>query len=308
MATQPPPHLIYFGDAAAQLGVDQSAVDKLARRADEIRWVRERHGRRQLFLNRDSFYRWQDLRNRRTYELGPDDYRRCLEFALRRFYADSNTTNFRGVTRRDAGDYVTDTVEGKLGEIAFQRFLEHEFSLRIRLDFDPGAGGVIGHDINHVGFQRGGGNWTYHDPQLTVGIKATKFWNYWLLISENEAEEPARSSEAYVLCRVDLPPDHVFRFLRDHNGLSSMSSAIPEFNWPLQGEVAGFAWHDELTNDASPLGEKKTRVAGMSLARPNWAVKTGYLHRRDECWSEFAARLCPQSGAGTQGGGNGCPI
>ena len=89
--------------------------------------------------------------------------------------------------------------------------------------------------------------------------------NVYLFIASKEFLLEQRQSEVYILTRVDLPVNHVLRFLRDHPSLESSRALIPDFE-PFPVQAAGFAWRADL-NRISTRMEYRERVWSLPNTR-----------------------------------------
>jgi hypothetical protein len=242
-----------------------------------------RVGRRKMII-KEEIDQWKVKRDKRIIELGRSDYLICLEFALRSFYAYRSTTDFGTPTQRDAGKFVSNFVSGKLGEIAVQKFLYETFKMDIKLDFDI-RDAVVGQDITEIAKPRKGPK-VYNPPRIRISIKTTKFKNIWLVVPANELDDKIRSSDIYILTRVDLPLDHFFRLLKEHSALSNLDTIIPNFS-AISSEVVGFVTKAELSS----------KSAVTQLPKPKQDIGLSYIWRSGEVikstaeWNALISKL-----------------
>ncbi|MBI5470502.1 helix-turn-helix domain-containing protein [Candidatus Kaiserbacteria bacterium] len=262
-----------FSQAGAYLGVPQKALENFVK-AGEI--VREKAGRYWM-TDRAELDRWKNDYTTRSVLLSEEEYRKCLDFAIRSYYGGFAMTNFGTRTQRDVGQFLFNSVQGKLGEIGLRKFLNEKFKIKITLDFDV-RGVVVGQDISEV--QRGR---IVNPPKMRVGIKSTKERNMFLAVPQSEVEQPERSSDIYILVRVALPSDHFLRFARTFEPLSNIRTSIPEFE-PIRAEVAGFVYKEDLQGPAQ-------QVLGQDLAKPNYFCHSGALKKSDSDWKSLIEQL-----------------
>lgn len=225
---------------------------------------------------------WKALREFRTVHLDRDDYIECLEFALKSFYAYKSTADFGTATQRGAGKFVDNFTSGKLGEIAFKKFLKENFDIDTKLDFTL-RDAIVGQDITEIANPRRGPK-VFNPPRIRISIKTTKIRNVWLLVPQNELDDRERSSDAYILSRVELHPNHIFRFLKLDDSLKNLRDIIPDFE-PLRAEVVGFAWKESLTANP-PVKE----IPGQEI-QSSYALRSGNLKCTADDWNEFILKL-----------------
>jgi hypothetical protein len=267
-------------EAAAAIGVDLTAIENYLR-VGEL--VTIRHGRR-LVIPVTSIEAWMKYREFSTFILTQDDYLKCLDFAVRSYYQYPGRADFAGARQRGIGKWAEDFVSGKLGEIAVERFFLERFGMRVTPDFTIREDVVIGQDIGAVARRRVG-RWVENPPRIRVNIKATKMRNVYLFIPRKEFEAADRRSDVYILSRVDLPLNHVLRFLREHPSLGALREMIPPFE-PFPAQVAGFAWREDLAGHFFPKG-----IPGTDVESPQYAMTTGELRRAPDEWQQVADSL-----------------
>lgn len=274
-----------FNEAAKRLGISRRELERYVIAGEEIPYIREQRGKvHRYFIEEHALQEWRSQRDSRLVRIDEAGYFKCLKFGLASYYGGHPRSDFGTTRRRSAGKFVDDFTRGKLGEVALRRFLKREFGITIGLDFDPTRGAVVGQDI--VDVRRPPRN-VVNPPRLRVAVKTTKRTNAWLLVPENEVELDDRRSDIYVLVRVDLYGDHLFRGIRTHEALAGLAARIPKFD-PIEAEVAGFAWRSDLKH-AGTL--EQLPVSGQQLAHPNYALKTGQLRRSPQEWDPVVAGL-----------------
>ena len=222
-------------------------------------------------LLRDEFVWWKENRDFKLVRLSIEDYYKAFNFAVGQFYKGGFGRVAWGKTkRRDVGEFLFNQIVGKLGEVAFCKFAKDRFARVVGISFDVEKE-IPGQDIFEV---------EGRSPRIKVSIKATKMQNFNLWVNEEEID----FSDAFVLCRVDLPLDHLLRAFRGHEKLSAIKDAIPQLD-EVEAEVVGFAWKDELK--AKGPTTKMVGIHGetvQELTRPQYAMLSGELRRSKDEW------------------------
>lgn len=155
------------------------------------------------------------------------DIERCFSFSRTILGREAQSSRDFGSTLRDVVDATADTVEGKLAELVFQRFLRRSFSVEIEVDFEiyPSQRAVdFGQDAEKV--NRAG------RPMLNpcrVDIKATRAYSKWLLVEGHKFW-----ADAYVSVALDLPRD----FEKAPDRIEKTEH--------VEAEVRGFAYYFDL--------------------------------------------------------------
>ncbi|MEM2914414.1 MAG: hypothetical protein QXH91_03305, partial [Candidatus Bathyarchaeia archaeon] len=131
---------------------------------------------------------------------------------------------------------------GKLAEIAFAKFLERNWAIKAKLDFDIHPGASIDRG-DLVSIEIGG---IKSIPGIKVDMKSTKPRSAWAMVDLKEFEN--RRYDAYVWVKVDLPLNHlarpIFEAVRNGN-VAEIESMIPALK-EISAEIACFAWRDEV--------------------------------------------------------------
>ncbi|MDI6905241.1 MAG: hypothetical protein QMD13_07130 [Candidatus Bathyarchaeia archaeon] len=227
---------------------------------------------------RQELDKWKENRDYRLIKLGMEDYFKAFNFAVKQFYRGGLVVVEWGKTkRREIGEFLFNQMGGKLGELAFREFLRSRFGVEVRVSFEVEKE-LPGQDIFKV---KG------RSPKVRVSIKTTKIQNFNLWVVEEDID----LSDAYVLCRVDLPLDHLLRVLREHEKLSEIRDIIPELH-EVEAEVVGFAWKDELKAKGSSMemiGADGKLV--QELRRPQYVMLSGELKRTKKDWESLVNTL-----------------
>lgn len=271
--------VLSFNQAVEYLGIPRKHLDNYAKLGGELEYRRE--GIRYV-IERDELDRWKAQRDFSMFQLDQEAYLKCLRFGLESFYKYPSTADFGSAVQRGAGKFVSDFVQGKLGELAFKRFAAERFRLDVRLDFTV-RGEIVGQDIVEVA-RLDRRPRVYNPPRLRVSIKTTKWKNVWLIVPQSELEDRVRRSDVYVLARVDLYLNHLFRLLRNHSALANSQIPIPEFE-PLDAQIVGFANKEELL--AHP---PVTEIPGSQI-KSSYARRSGDLNCTPQAWEQLLSRL-----------------
>ncbi len=177
-------------------------------------------------------------------ELSHGHYIETVKFAMKLWYAGKPKGDWcRTGTQRDIGKYITDHSIGKLAEIAFTRFLEVNWGIRAKLDFDihPGTLNIDSCDLVEINC-----NDTNIKPLINIDVKSTKIGSLWAMVDLYEFNN--RKYDAYVWVKDDLPLNHlarsIFEAIRNGN-MEEVDKLIPSLEI-IDAEVIGFAWREEV--------------------------------------------------------------
>jgi len=226
---------------------------------------------------RSEVEKWKTEREWRIVDLTLDDYLKAFEFATKLFYQGGpGITDWGGRTRRDIGKFLTNQIEGKLGELALAKFLLYKFNVELKLDFTIRQE-IPSQDIVEV-IRIHGSRRVSNPPRLRVSVKTTKMQNFALPVPRKELEDELRRSDVYIMCRVELPLDHLLRVFKNHSILLRMRNVIPELD-EIKAEVVGYAWREELQNKGIT-----TEIRGGQKITPSYVMYSGELHSSKEEW------------------------
>ena len=228
--------------------------------------------RGRIGFDSDLFSAWFGRVESSLVALDKDDYIKCFEFAVEAYYNPITKADFNRVKQRDVGEFLTNQIQGKLGEIAFQRLMQHQ-ELEVDLDFRV-VGQIPSQDITRISTRRN----VWDNPSAKVSIKATKFKNVLLAIPINEVNLPDRRSDVYILSQVGLFPDHILRILKQGGEALVRSSVkyIPDFA-SIPARVGGWATHAIVTSTPALSGDDIEKEFGIRMASPNHVLRTGQL-------------------------------
>lgn len=237
-------------------------------------------------ISRKELNQWKKSRDFRLMKLSMEDYYKAFDFAVKQFYLGGPALIEWGKTkRRDIGEFLTNQIMGKLGELALSKFLFDGFNVEIGLSFKVEKE-VPGQDVTRV-VQIEEGRKIPRSPKIKVSIKTTKMQNFNLWVIKESIDD----SDAYVLCRADLPLDHTLRIVRDHEKFSAIKDRIPELN-EIETEVVGFSWRDELKARGASMEMRGAdgRVV-QELRRPQYVMLSGELRKSKEDWQSLIDAL-----------------
>lgn len=261
-------------------GVTEKVLENWTRSGRECPAVKQ--GAR-LGYDGDQFEQWLKRITPCLVQLSQADYLKCLNFAIEAYYGQMTRADFNRVKQRDVGEFLTNQVEGKLGEIAVQKLLERA-GAAIDLDFRA-TGQIPSQDITQV--QVRGRVWNV--PAVKVSIKSTKFKNFLLAVGKNEVTLADRISDIYVLSNVGMPADHLLRIFK--SGLQGVSETvralIPDFGG-MPARVSGWIRREAVTARPMLKGEQIEAEYGVRMSSENHIVTTGEL---DTDWPSFVRVL-----------------
>ena len=276
------PEHLGFREASEYLHIPKKHLENYVKHGSEIPYTMI--SRRYAILP-ENIENWITQREYQTVVLNRNDYIKCFNFAVESFYAYPSRADFLGARDRGIGKWCEDFIPGKLGEIATHKFLKEKFNIEIQLDFSVGEG-IPAQDIVSVADLRRRPT-TFNPVQIRTSIKTTKMKNVWLAVPQREFDDSVRTSDAYILSRLDLPLNHIGRILREHDLFRGrLRNLIPEFG-EYRAEVVGFAWKPELQEHLSPQEWKSF----TGIERPHYALRSGHLNKSESEWKEYLKRL-----------------
>ncbi|MDI6904603.1 MAG: helix-turn-helix domain-containing protein [Candidatus Bathyarchaeia archaeon] len=275
--------LLTLRESSEYCGIPKKYLKNYVFKAGELKATKIR-GR--WNISKRELEEWKRNRDLRLTRLSMEEYFKAFEFAVRVFYQSGAGTVEWGTTkRRDVGEFIANQTEGKLGELAFAKFMHDHFGIGIELSFLIEKE-IPGQDIVKV-IRTEDGTKIARNPKIKVSIKTTKMQNFNLWVVEEDIEK----SDVFVLCRVELPSDQLLRIVRDHEQISPVRNLIPEPR-EIIAEVAGFTWGEELqargaTMEMTGANGKVVQV----LKRPQFIMLSGELRKSKEDWESLANAL-----------------
>ncbi|CAN5122225.1 hypothetical protein BH09BAC3_BH09BAC3_29910 [soil metagenome] len=213
-----------------------------------------------------------------------DDYKTCLKFAIESFYMEGFTkSDFMRGKQRDMGEFLTNQIQGKLGELAVAKLLASR-GLTIELDFNV-TGQIPSQDVTRVSIR----SRVWDNPTAKVSIKTTKLKNVFLPIPEVETTLVDRQSDVYVLSQVGLPPDHLIRVLKTENldVLAPVRTLIPDFG-PVVCRVGGWISRDDLVRTKLYTSDESESELGIRFAKPNYVLTPNKL---SQDWDQLCKKV-----------------
>ena len=271
-------------EAVQLLSLDEKTFENYFKRAREFSCLPRAGKRSRYYFDEDELRKWLEDYKRRLIELIMEDYALCLDFALAMHFRGYVLSDWGTARQREFGQKVTNWVKGQLAEVAVKKFLGKEFGVEVELDFGL-HDHIVAQDIVEV-IEKG----KIRKPKIGVGIKSSKPKSAYLVLGENEVLLPERRSDAYILCRPDIPDDHLLRLtrgriieaLKNQPHYPTYKTEIPFFE-NMSCEVAGWCWIDEL--------EKVTSIPGQEFDGVRFVKKSGFLHRSRKKWKELLSQL-----------------
>jgi hypothetical protein len=250
------------------------------------------------FANCDEWIRWLSWV---SVPLDENDYLKVALYALR-LAPNLAKTDYGTARQRDLGQLWTDTIRGFLGELAFVKWLQGRFGLRIELDFRLGRlEEFLPSDIKSV---------EGREPRLKISIKTTKLRGIWLDIPYAQV----RHSNIFILVRVGVTREHFVAFLKkisvirdklmrealergllSEKELEEIWSEVPEFT-PVPAYVAGFL---DKADFAGRLEDRYSIIEADGEVKVKKVIVNKYLgfwHPKDQKYEKILRDLLRSRG------------
>lgn len=271
-------------EAVQFLELDEKTFENYFKNADEFRCLERCGGRGRYLFDQEELERWMKGYKWRMVELDFDDYCLCLDFALAQHFRGYVVSDWGTARQREFGQKVTNWVKGQLAEVTVKKFFKKEFGSEVELDFRIYEQ-IVPQDI--IGVIESGKK---REPRIGIGIKSSKPKSAYLVLGENEVVLPERRSDVYILCRPNIPDDHLLRLGRDEivkavknqQHYARYKNEIPHFE-NMFCEVAGWCRIEEL--------ERVTSIPGQVFTGARFVKKSGDLHKDNESWEELLKEL-----------------
>ncbi|HET9850323.1 MAG TPA: hypothetical protein VFP35_01725 [Candidatus Saccharimonadales bacterium] len=271
-------------EAITLVGLDEKVFNNFFRTAGEFSCLPRPGGRGFFKFDDGELKAWRASYDWRTVELTLDDYKLCLDFALAQHFRGYVVSDWSSARQREFGQKVTNWVKGQLGEVAFAKFIEREFGVKLELDFNI-YDEIVPQDV--IGVIENGQS---RQPKIGIGIKASKPKSAYLVLTEDEVNLAKRRSDVYVFCRVDIPDDHLLRIARDNvieivkdqPHYAKYSALIPHFE-NIKCEIAGWCEVADL--------EEVTSIPGQDFSGLRLVKQSGKLNRTKADWARVLDRL-----------------
>jgi len=262
----------------------------------------EKRSEGRIMFSQEELDRWK--KERRIFPLDIRDYMKSLHFAVGSLYKYCSIAGCATSNSSELAKVVDSFMIQKLGEAAFQRFMENNFKVVIKFDFEFQEQ-VVSQKVSEVSLP---GKWlrVYSPPEkLGLTVKTIGLGNSWLIVPESEVENRRNYPliDVYVVVRVGLPPDHLFRILGEISesraGVRREETTVSRFNYleadsgivsedviipqleAVQAEIVGYAWLSELLEAGVQPGVPEHGV------QPGYYLPTGKLRRGDAEWRKL---------------------
>lgn len=230
-------------------------------------------------------------------KLSHGDYKKAVKFAMKLWYAGKPKGDWRSTgTQRNIDKYITDHYIGKLAEMAFAKFLEVDWKISAKLDFDvhPGSLSVDSGDLVEIDCY--GNN---IKPQISINVKSTKINSLWAMVDLHQFSN--RKYDVYVWVKVDLPLNHlgcpIFNAVRNGN-MEEIEKLITSLEI-IDAEVIRFAWRKEIEEDWREFKKGESVLDPNNLKRKLFTAKTDnkacpirHMKKSKGDWKELMKKLC----------------
>lgn len=262
----------------------------------------ERRSGDSVMFSKEELDRWRKDRNLLTLDMR--DYMKCLHFAVGSLYKYCSVAGCATSNSSNLAKVVDSFMLQKLSETAFQRFMDKKYKVFIKFEFEFQEE-AMGQEVTAIALP---GKWlrVYNPPQkLRLSVKPIDIGDPWLVVSEYEVERRRYHSliDVYVVVRIELPPDHLFRvlgesaqsklglgreaptlshfdYLEADTGILSGEVMIPELE-AVRAEIVGYAWLSDLLE----AGVQPSIWA--QKMQPGYYLPTGKLRRGDSEWKKL---------------------
>ena len=237
------PTILNKREAIAYTKLDEKMFNNFFSVANEFDCQKRVNDRGRFYFDKEILENWLKERKWRTVDLTIEDYAQCLDFALAQHFRGYVLSDWGTGRQREFGQKISNWVKGQLGEVAVKKFLKQNFNIDVELDFDIREN-IVPQDI--VGINDGK---QVRLPKTNIAIKSSKPKSAYLVLSENEILHDDRKSDVYILCRPDLPDDHLLRIakkpvidlIKGQKYFPKYKDAIPSFE-NIQCEISGYAF------------------------------------------------------------------
>jgi hypothetical protein len=196
--------------------------------------------------------------------------------------------------------FVNARAEGKLGEVAFSRFLSQTYNIESQVDWDIyGEYETTDHgDIKYICGDDGG----EYPPAVEFDVKKTKPWNQWLAIRESIFESHPDGAP-FILTKLSLEDDLDVQEFEDTDAwdavtVDSFEQKFDEYvarEFPLSVELVGSAYPDEFT-DRFEQGDRlydpdSGRKLGGGLRMDNVGIHVSDLVSTPQRWDRIVSDI-----------------
>ncbi len=259
-----------------------------------------------VVFSQEELDRWRSERN--LFALDMRDYMKCLHFAVGSLYKYCSVAGCATSNSSELAKVVDSFMLQKLGETAFQKFMDKNFKIFIKFEFEFHEE-VVSQEVTEIALP---GKWfsVYNPPErLRLTVKTIEMGNSRLIVPEPEVEHRRHHHliDVYVMVRVELPSDHLFRVLGESSrlrlGIRREETNLPRFEYleadsgiateevlipqleSIQAEIVGYTWLSELLEAGVQPG-----IPAQEL-QPSYYLPTGNLRRGDLEWRKLIELL-----------------
>jgi hypothetical protein len=197
--------------------------------------------------------------------------------------------------------YVNARIEGKLAEVAFSRFLEHEYEVRSQVDWRI-YGDYNTTDYGDLQYIVGDENGQYK-PAVEFDVKKTKPWNQWLAI-RREIFEKHPDDAPFILTKLLLEDDLIVDQWEDTGDWTEVVNdmqfvetfnAYVEDTLPIEVEIVGSAYKDDFTDDFESgdrlYNPRSGEKLGGPLRRDNKGIHVSDLVATEDRWNRIVSDI-----------------
>lgn len=260
--------------------LNQKILNNWARKGLEIPVIKKSN---RVGFSLEDIEKWQKRLKASFVMLEQTDYIQCFLFAVESYYNPITKADFNRTKQRDAAEFLTNQIQGKLGEIALVKLLA-KYGIKAELDFSV-TGQIPSQDIVQISTRRK----VWNNPALKVSIKSTKIKNILLAVTKNEAELEDRKSDLYVLSQVGLFPNHILRIIKTEGKrlLEKQKNLVPDFG-AIPCRIGGWMLHKDLIESGLLNREEIRKKYGIGMSAPNYIRTTGDLKYE---WEKLATLI-----------------
>jgi hypothetical protein len=260
--------------------LDKKTLDNWITLGKEMQVIKNKN---KIGFDQDTLNNWIHRIQESIVYLDDDSYKKCFTFAVEAYYSSMTRADFNRGKQRDVGEFLTNQISGKLGEIAVQKQV-NKLNIDIQLDFNVN-GQIPSQDIIQVSTRKN----VWNNPALKVSIKSTKLKNILLAIPENEIQIPDRTSDIYILAQVGLYPDHILRIIKQFEPkfLLNHINLIPDFGL-IPARIAGWTSLKDLKSSGPMKPEQINELYNIKMAANNYVKTSGELSFN---WEELCSLI-----------------
>lgn len=268
-------------DSVSDVDISPYSVDQLSdviragARTGSIDMVKD--GRSKRLVNLEEWFTERVLPN--TISLTREDYMTAMANSFELLTIDAPAKTDFGMSRqREFGQQWTDFTRGYLGEIAFKRFLEENYGIKVNLRQRDAGSGVEEYLPTDVVEIEEDGQSRRVDEAGELSIKTSKLGSLWLAVPQGQIHH----SSAFAFVKIGIPLDHLAVFLKESGALDELLphlhdkaeeqeilDTVPSFS-PIPVYIPGFCWRNQLETGGLEMreGSKHLKVVGGIGPKP----------------------------------------